>query len=279
MIAGTSLLVEGGGMRGFYSGGVLRRLLDEGLDFGYVIGISSGALCATAYVGGVVDPDFAELAGGARSFLNPRGFLRPTEGILRTDPLIRCLVRDACPGALRSRARLLIPATAADDGELVWWDQGDCNGPEDLRTRVVASASIPFLMPLARVGGRVFADGGIRDSIPIDHALADGLDRHVLVLSRPRGYRKGPQHLELYLRHVLRPYPALKRAMLLRHVHYNESVELAERLEDEGRAFVFRPERTNLGRFEYSPAKFEADFRAGYEAAGRRMAELRAFLA
>lgn len=276
----ASLLVEGGGMRGFYSAGIVRRLMDEGIALPYVIGISSGALVACGYVAGVLEPNFAALAGkGPASLLSPRGFFAPHKGILRTDALIGALMtEDACEGALRARARLLVCATRASTGELAWWDQRTCEGARGLRERIVASASIPFLMPEARVAGEVYADGGIRDSIPVDKALADGVERHVLVLSRPRGYRKGPQHLELYLRHVLAPYPALKRAMLERHVHYNASVELAERLEDEGRAFVFRPEETNVGRFELAPAKLEALFRAGYAAAGARMGELVAFL-
>ena len=267
-------------MRGFYSAGIVRRLMDEGVRMPYVIGISSGALVASAYVAGTLDPDFRALAGqGMAGFVNPRGLVAPREGLLRTSALMDALMGKACEGALTARERLLVCATCAATGELTWWDQRTCGGAAGLRERIVASASIPFLMPEARVDGEVYADGGIRDSIPVDRAISDGLARHVLVLSRPRGYRKPPQHLELYLRHVLAPYPALKHAMLQRHVHYNASVELVERLEDEGRAFVFRPGQTkSVGRFELAPAKLEGLYRDGYEAAGARMDELAAFL-
>lgn len=279
MIEGVSLIVEGGGMRGFYSGGVLRRLLDEGLRFAYVIGISSGALCATAYVGERLDLDFSQMQGGGMlSFVHPRGFVRPREGILNTSSFIDFLVGRACEPALSSPARLLVPATSAQTGELTWWDQSCCATPDDLRLRLVASSTIPFVMPEARVDGRVYADGGIRDSIPLQRAIADGMRRHVLILSRPRGYRKGPQHLELYLRHVLRPYPRLKEAMLARHLHYNESISQVEAAEDAGSAFVFRPRQQRVGRFEYAPEKFALDFQDGYDAAGKVMGELCAFV-
>lgn len=279
MIGDVSLIVEGGGMRGFYSGGVLKRLLDEGLRFGYVIGISSGSLCATAYVGGRLDLDFSQMArGGMLSFVHPRGFIAPREGILNTGSFIDFLIGRACEPALRSPARLLVPATSARDGELTWWDQRDCATPEDLRQRVVASSSIPFVMPQTEVDGAVYADGGIRDSIPLQRAIDDGLNRHVLILSRERGYRKGPQHLELYLRHVLKPYPRLKEAMLTRHIHYNESIVQVEAAEDAGEAFVFRPRQHRLGRFEYNPDKFALDFQDGYAHAGDLMPKLRAFL-
>lgn len=274
----VSLLVEGGGMRGFYSGGVLKRLLDEGIRFDYVIGISSGALCATAYVGGRLDLDFSTMAPSALSFVHPAGFIRPRQGILNTSSFIDFLVKDALEPALASPARLLIPATDALTGELTWWDQRDCATTDDLYRRIVASASIPFVMPQASIAGRVYADGGIRDSVPVDRAETDGISRHVLILSRRRGYRKGRQHLELYLRHWLRPYPKLKDAMLARHLYYNESVAHVEALEDAGSAFVFRPDEYRLGRFEYSPEKFALDFNDGYEMAGRRLEELRRFL-
>lgn len=276
----VSLVVEGGGMRGFFAGGLLQELLEAGVSFPCVIGVSSGALVAAAYASGSISPDFAAMDPSLASFVNPRGLVRPLEGLVRTDPFIDALAGDCWEGVMASGSRLLIPATDAATGELVWWDQSDfAAGPQALRERIVASASIPFVMPQARVDGRVYADGGIRDSIPLDKAEEDGFSRHVLVLSRPRGYVKPPQHLELYLRHVLKPYPALKRAMLKRHEYYNVSIRRVERAEDEGRAFVFRMDEQNLGRFEWSPAKFEASFEAGRRYARRRLGELEEFLA
>ncbi len=278
-VADASLVVEGGGMRGFFAGGLLKCLLDEGVRFKYVIGVSSGALVAAAYVAERLDLDFSQMDASPLSFFNPKGFVRPLAGLVRTDALIDFLTGGCWPGVMASGARLLIPATDAQTGEPAWWDTPDyAAGPDALRARIAASASIPFVMPQARVDGRVYADGGIRDSIPLDRAERDGFGRHVVVLSRPRGYVKGPQHLELYLRHVLKPYPALKQAMLRRHVHYNASARRVERAEDEGRAFVFRMDRQNLGRFEWSPAKFEESFAAGYRYARERLGELQAFL-
>jgi predicted patatin/cPLA2 family phospholipase len=267
-------------MRGFYSAGILRGLLDNGVAFPFVAGVSSGALAATAFVAGRLDFDFGRLAEAVGGFANPRGLVRPREGLLRTDALVDFFL-DGCHGAVMASASSLnVPATCASTGELVWWNRRDfAAGPRALRERVVASASIPVVMPEARVDGAVFVDGGIRDSIPIDRAEAAGYTRHVLLLTRPRGYVKGRQHLELYLRRWLRPYPALKRAMLLRHVHYNESARRAERLEDEGRAFVFRLSDAPLGRFEYAPEKFAASFEAGRRACEERLGELRAWLA
>ncbi len=283
---GVSLLVEGGGMRGFYSAGVLECLRDEGLTFPLVIGVSSGALNAAAFVAGKLDLDFAGLTEkfgrSPFSLITPSGLVHPRSGLIKTDALIDLFCGDCWKGVQASPSRLLIPATDALTGELAWWGNDDfAAGPQALRACLAASASIPFVMPQARVGGRVYADGGIRDSIPLDRAEQAGYTRHVLLLTRPRGYVKGRQHLELCLRAWLHPYPALKRAMLARHINYNASARRAERLEGEGRAFMFRmgADAQVLGRFEYSPAKFEACYQAGYRAAQARMGELRAWLA
>lgn len=281
---GVSLLIEGGGMRGFYSAGILACLADAGLSFPLVVGVSSGALAAAAYVGGQLGQDhplnFDALGSSPLALVSPKGFLRPREGLLHTDAFINLFLDGCWEQVARSPQTLCVPATDAVTGELAWWDSSAfASGPAALRERVVASASIPFVMPQANVEGRVYADGGIRDSIPVSYAEEQGYRRHVLLLTRPRGYIKGRQHLELYLRWWLRPYPALKRAMLQRHVHYNESIRLAERIEDEGRAFVFRMDLQNLGRFEYSPQKFRETYRRGYADADARLTELERWLA
>lgn len=270
-------------MRGFYSAGILARLADAGLRFPLVVGVSSGALAAAAYVGGRLgggrELGFGALGQSPAALLSPRGLLHPREGLLRTDAFIDLFLDGCWEGVAAARQNLRIPATDAATGELVWWETVDfLAGPAALRERAVASASIPFVMPQATVAGRVYADGGIRDSIPLRQAEEKGYTRHVLLLTRPRGYVKGRQHLELYLRRWLRPYPALKRAMLQRHVHYNESIRRVEAVEDEGRAFVFRMDVRNLGRFEYDPAKFRATYLKGYADAQARLTELERWL-
>lgn len=277
-LARVALVVEGGGMRGFYGAGALACLRDHGVVFPYVIGNSSGALNAVRYVADAPAPDFAALARvPARSLLNPRGLVRPHEGLLSINALLRALVRDACD-RVAGRGTLLVPATDALTGDLVWWDVATCATGAQVYERVVASSSIPVVMPLARVDGRVCADGGIRDSIPVLRALADGRTRAVLILSRPRGYRKAPQHLELYLRAWLRPYPRLRAAMLARHLRYNESMALVERMEDAGDAFALRPTAQRVARFQYAPDKFRLDFQDGYQACERALPALLAFV-
>ena len=273
------LVVEGGGMRGFFAAGVLDGLLEAGADLRHVYAVSSGCLGAAHYCAHAPRPDFAALGRRqAGSLLRLRGLVDPRAGLLRTDELIDALTGSALESTRLHEHRLHVCATRAVTGELVWWDISEMDVCA-ARARLVASCSIPVVMPQAFVDGEVYADGGIVDSIPLAHALTAGFDRAILICSRPRGYRKPVQHLELYLRRWLAPYPALKRAMLTRHERYNAAMEDVERAEDAGVALVFRPAVTRVGRFEYSPAKFEADYEDGLAAARTRAAQVRAFLA
>ena len=48
----TGLVLEGGGMRGIYTAGVLDVFLDEGLTFDGVIGVSAGAVHGCSFLSG-----------------------------------------------------------------------------------------------------------------------------------------------------------------------------------------------------------------------------------
>ncbi|MEE8717567.1 MAG: patatin family protein [Coriobacteriales bacterium] len=275
----VSLVVEGGGMRGFYSMGVLSRMLDEGIRLPRVIAVSSGALAAARYLAGKTGVGFVRELGGTRDLLRPAGLVSPRGGLLRTSGFIdRAVPRDVLDAALCSGAHLEVSAVRARDAQLTWWASDDLASADELRERIVASCSIPVVMPIATVGGEVYVDGGIRDSIPIDRARDEGVTHHVALLTRPRLYRKGRQHLELYLRWWLRPYPALRRAMLERHLSYNSSMLLAKSEEDAGRAFVFRPGKTFMRRFEVNPEKFRVAYEAGRADCAARMPALVSFL-
>ena len=45
----TGLVLEGGGMRGAYTAGVLSWLIDQGIEMDYGVGISAGAMNLCSY--------------------------------------------------------------------------------------------------------------------------------------------------------------------------------------------------------------------------------------
>jgi len=122
-------------------------------------------------------------------------------------------------------------------------------------------------------------DGGVADSIPILRAVEDGNPRNVVVLTRNAGYRKPPPRLRGLGRVLLRRYPALHAAMLRRPAVYNASLDLVERMERAGSAFVLRPVRPLVvGRMERDPGRLEALYRQGYDETLARIPDLETWL-
>ncbi len=53
-----------------------------------------------------------------------------------------------------------------------------------------ATCAIPILFPAIKINGNEYYDGGLLDPIPIKKAIADGNEKHLIVLTRPKSYRK-----------------------------------------------------------------------------------------
>ena len=134
---------------------------------------------------------------------------------------------------------------------------------------VRASSSLPFVTPVSYVDGIPMLDGGIADSIPVEYALSQGFEKLVVVLTRNKGYRKKPSSMPLF-NAFYRKYPELQKAIAERNTVYNNTMDLIERLEEEGRITVIRPVRpVQVGRMEKDIVKLTALYKEGYEVAER----------
>ncbi len=272
-----SLIIEGGGMRGFFSAGVLQCLLDNGIDIDYVIGISSGSLNALGYVSGNMDFFFRAAADKTKIYLRLHNLFDVDKGLLDTERFFLGL-KDLYKKVMGSSKNLFIGATRAKDAELVYFSRKDFSECDDMVECVRASAALPVLMPKVKIKEEVFVDGGIIDSVPIKKALDDGRNRNVLILTRPEGYRKKKQVMEFFLSRWLIPFPLLKEKILTRHIRYNETAAEVERGVREGTIFTFRPIDINLGRTEYNIKKFRKIINDGYSQCLEKLPELKIFL-
>jgi predicted patatin/cPLA2 family phospholipase len=284
MIAGVGLVLEGGGMRTTYTGGVLDAFMDAGVDLGYVIGVSAGANAGSHYVAGqrershrvfvdlVADPRYA----GWRNVLRERSWFG-------MDFLFRALPDELAPfdyDGFRSSPRTLVSGvTECPTGAARYYAQHGRDPRWYVQTLLRASCSLPVLSPPVTVQGIPCVDGGLSDSIPVLRAVEDGNPRTVVVLTRNAGYRKPPPRLRGLSRALLARYPAVHAAMQRRPAAYNASLDLVTRMERAGSAFVLRPVRPLVvGRMERDLARLEALYRQGYDETMARMADLEAWL-
>ena len=277
----VGLILEGGGMRGAFTAGVLDYWLEMGLHFHEVYGVSAGACQGASYLCGqkgrgirvwlkyLQDPRFCSI----RSLLTT-GDLFGAEFSYDLLPRVLDPVDD---GAYRaSGSRLTCVVTDVTTGQPAYFPIRDML--EDLQL-LRASSSMPLVSNIVPWQGRLYLDGGVADSIPVRHSIADGHDKNVLVLTQAPGYRKKPNRALPLMRVKYRQYPKLVEAVARRHIVYNDTLDFIEQQAAAGKVFVLRPDVTpEVGRVEKNPDKLRQLHAVGAAIARREHARLLRFL-
>ena len=267
----SGLVLEGGGMRGVFTCGVLDSLMDRGIRFPYTIGVSAGACNGLSYM--------SEQRGRAKysniDLLEKYQYIGFHHLITKGNIMDFELLFEAFPTRIipydyeryaQCSERFEMVTTECSTGKACYFEEK--NNPKRIIDIVKASSSLPFVMPISYVDGVAMLDGGISDSIPVRHAMDLGYDNLVVVLTRNKGYRKPEKQLVPFW--AYRKYPALREAIRTRNMRYNSDMELIERLETEGRIIVIRPERPIVvGRMERDSNKLLALYDEGYELASK----------
>ena len=282
-IKDVALVLQGGGARGAFTAGVLDVFMENGLLFPYVIGTSAGALNGVNYLSGdigrskrvcceiMLDPKFCSLRnwffrGSAFDF----GYLfhEVPKTLLPFDSL----------AYNRSPVRFICVSTSYVDGKVAYFEKGVC--PEFYKA-LASSASLPLISRPVRVEGTKYFDGGVVAPVPYKKPLEDGYGKLVMVMTRPKGYRrkkasKSSKFLGWLLYHGHRDfYESYKN----QNAYYDDGYVAAENLEKEGKAFViYPPEGIHVGRMDKDRDALEALYQAGYKAAEERLPELLEFL-
>ena len=268
----TALVLEGGGMRGVFTSGVLDWMIDHDITFPYLVGVSAGssnALSFASHQRGRGKYIFADLQV-ERHYLGMRNIWRH-HSIMDMNLLYHELPEKIWPydyEAYRNNPmRVESVATDCLTGEAVYLEEKE--KPERIIDIVRASSALPFACPIAYVDGHPMLDGGIANSIPLQRALDQGYEHIIVVLTRHKGYRKEekPAHIPSF---IYRRYPKLREALSTRGARYNAPVELVEQLEREGRITVIRPDYpVDVARIETDMNKMNALYQHGFEVAER----------
>lgn len=278
---GVGLVLEGGAMRGLFTTGVTDVLMEEGITFPAMVGVSAGATFGCNYPSG--QPGRA-LRYNLAFCQDPR--YGTVESLLRTGDLydVQLCYRDI-PLELdpfdfeafhASGMAFWVVCTDAATGMPVYQL---CDGDdEETLDWIRASASLPLVSRPVGIGGRELLDGGIADPIPLRFFEGQGYRKNVVVLTQPRSYEKTPTNPLMVV--ALRGLPAVARAMRVRHRSYNDTRTYLFSREKEGAAFVICPDGDlELSRTEHDPELLQAAYDHGRAVAERRLAALKAFLA
>ena len=266
----TGLVLEGGGMRGVFTCGVLDYLMDNKISFPYIVGVSAGACNGLSYMshqrgrGKYSNIDLLAKYKyiGIRPLVKKRGLIDQQLLFHRFPDRILPYNYKAYA---ENPARFEMVTTDCRTGLACYWEEK--HDEKRIIDIVKASSSLPYACPIIYVDGRPMLDGGIVDSIPLLRAYEQGYDKCVVVLTRNRGYRKLTKKVPVPS-FIYKQYPRLRVALRNRNKLYNEQLDLVERLEDEGEIVVIRPEKPIVvNRMETSVKKLTDLYEQGYACA------------
>ena len=279
----NGLVLEGGALRAIFSSGVCDALLDANVMTDYVIGVSAGIAYGVSYV-----------SRQPRRNLEVVTRYAPDKRYMGMNNLVDKNNRSyfGLKFAYDTIPNELIPfdydTFAAYPGEVEAVVTNLNTGKADYlpvprrdkeSLLLQATCAMPLLFPIYHINGQPYLDGGAADSIPWQRALDQGCERVIVVLTRPREYRRKPDQMIRLIRKQYHEYPRFVQAMETRAQRYNENQEQLFELEREGKALVIAPKSTlGVGRIERDTEKLRLLWAEGYQMTVERMDEIRDYL-
>lgn len=274
----TGLVLEGGGMRGVFTCGVLDYLMDHGIEFPYGVGVSAGACNGLSYVSRQRGrAKYSNIDMLAKYHYIGLKYLWYQHSILDQKLLYELFPEKIVPydyeTCFKNPIRFEMVTTNCLTGRACYLEEH--TDKNRLLTIAKASSSLPYVCPITFVDGLPMLDGGLVDSIPVLRAVEQGYSRNVVVLTRNKGYRKSEKDIRVP-RFIYTRYPRLRVVLSNRCRVYNQQLELVERMEEEGSIVVIRPqERVTVNRIEKDVKKLTALYNEGYACAGEVLGAIR----
>ena len=271
----TGLVLEGGGMRGVFTSGVLDAFMKHNLYFKYIVAVSAGACNGMSYVSR--QPRRARVSNidylARYRYIGLRHLV--TQGCIFDQELLY----DKFPNELlpfdfdeyfkHSQSFEMVTTNCLTGQAMYLSEAHDRQRSLDI---VKASSSLPFVSKIVNVDGLPMLDGGIVDNIPIRRAIETGHDHNVVILTRNKGWRDTGKDRKVPA-FIYKNYPRLRVALSHRLKVYNAQMDLIDRLEAEGRITCIRPLRPmEVGRIENDVMKLERLYEEGF-ALGEQFAQ------
>ncbi|MBR3987959.1 MAG: patatin family protein [Clostridia bacterium] len=276
------LVLEGGAMRGMFSAGVMDVLMENGIEFDGLVGVSAGAVFGCNYKSKQIG---RTIRYNMKYIKDPR--YCSFRSLIKTGDMFG---KDFCYNKIPNELdvfdndtfksnplKFYVVATDINTGKAIYKpiDSADEKGLEYMR----ASASMPLVSTIISIDGKELLDGGITDSVPLEFFINKGYEKNLAVLTQPKGYIKEKNSLIPIMKLSLRKYPKLIDAMANRHILYNNQIEYAENAEKLGKAFIIRPkEKLPIGRLEKNPETLRKVYDLGRQEALDNLDKLKEYL-
>lgn len=274
-----SLVLEGGTFRPIFSCGVMDALLDNNIMFPYCIGVSAGITNGVSYISKQKgrNLEIIEKYRNDKRYFGYRNFIK-CKSIFGLDFTFDEIPNNLVPFDMNTyiqyQGKIVVGVTNAKTAQPEYFD----GKLLDSKCSILrATCAIPIFFPSIKINNTEYYDGGICDPIPIEKAIQDGNNKHLIILTQPKGYIKQLNRKTIFASKLLKnKYPKLTEAFLTRHIHYNKSVKFCEELEKQGKAIILRPDADNsINSFEHDISKLKTGYDHGYKMATKRISEIK----
>lgn len=277
------ITMEGGGSRTIFSCGVTDCFLEENIMPDYFIGVSAGIAFGVSYLSGQKGRNriLAEEYMADKRYMGMKYLLNKNTKTFYNLPFVfgelpNQIVPfdyeafEAYPGEVEAGV------TSLHTGRAEYLEVPR----RDTSFRVLtASCALPVLFQPVKIGKRYYMDGAVADSIPYRRALEKGCDKNIVILTRPRGYRKKTGRSIKMISRLYRNYPEFVDVLKHRAENYNRCIEDLKQEEKKGNVFIIAPDSTlGVGKTESDPGKLHALYEEGYYKAKESLHALNMYL-
>lgn len=281
----VALVLEGGGMRGAYSAGVLDVFLDNGLKFGGYAGTSAGATHLCNYLseqrGRNKRVDTVHSAN--KRYMSLRNLIF-TGDFFEVDYCYKEIPYVIDPFDFKKFAEnasisdFYSVATNLETGKAEYLQTHDLANTKDMDC-VRASASLPLMSHIVNIDNKKLLDGGIGDSIPFKIMDDKGFKKQIVIVTQPENYIKKPNSLIPLFKLMYRKYPKFIEAAKSRHLRYNACLNMLSEWCAQGKSFIVRPSTSfKISRLEKDKSKLIKLYDLGVKDATIALPKLLEFL-
>lgn len=277
----AGLVLEGGGMKGVYTAGVLDFFLDKGIEFSSCYGVSAGACCLCSFLSKQrgrayhVNVDYLD----DKNYCSVYSLLK-TGDLFGADMCYHRIPDELYPYDYETynkyQGAFYSVVTNIETGYPEYIPIKDMKNDIDA---IRASASLPLVSRNVKYKDKLYLDGGMSDAIPLRKSMKDGNVKNVVVMTKEVGYRRQPSSMTRLIKLRYRKYPEVYTLMKNRHTSYNETLDFIADEVKRGTVFLIQPRiKSNVGRIEKDVNKLRALYEEGYVQAGKCYEDLIKFL-
>lgn len=271
------LVLEGGGMRGIFTAGVLDAFLDLNIEFDHCVAISAGALNGVSFISKQKGRNLRVMQKYQTVSIKKwitEGSIFDMEMLLKTVPEVLDPVDHKT--YKKNPCKLYAGIFDVESGELEFPCIEDSKRD---KLYLQAAASLPLLSKMVHINGHKYLDGGVRDCFGLDFAIEKGCDKIIVINTRDKDYRRGEEKTLPLMKIVYRKYPKLIEFIGKRAKNYNDMVKRLEQLDEQNQIMLIRPiNKVTVSRTETDVEKLTALYEEGYQLVMNKKEEILTYL-